>query len=137
MASSENSFDLGIKWQFPEARNCLFVFLSLFTVLILIYGNSFHVPFQFDDTPNIVENPNVQPESFTLQEFAKSFYGLDREHEKIKRPLSYLSLAVNYYFSGENVFAYHAVNFCIHLITSVFLFLLICNTLKLPLLKDR
>ncbi|MFW5975549.1 MAG: hypothetical protein ACOCP6_02190, partial [Desulfosalsimonas sp.] len=136
-AGSENSFDLGIKWRFPEARNFLFVFLSLFTVLILIYGNSFHVPFQFDDTPNIVENPNVQPESFTLQEFAKSFYGLDREHEKIKRPLSYLSLAVNYYLSGENVFAYHAVNFCIHLITSVFLFLLICNTLKLPLLKDR
>jgi hypothetical protein len=38
---------------------------------------------------------------------------------------------------GLNVFGFHLVNFFIHYLSSVFLFLFIFNTLKLPLLKDQ
>ncbi|MCF8026523.1 MAG: hypothetical protein K9K82_13685 [Desulfobacteraceae bacterium] len=137
MIDSKAGFDLGIRWQFPDAKRYAFVFFALCIALILIYGNSFNNAFQFDDTPNILENPNVQPESLSWDELQKSFYGINQGHGKIKRPLSYLTLAVNYYFSGENVFSYHVVNFAIHLITSVFFFLLVYNILQLPLLKQR
>ena len=29
-------------------------------VALLAYSNTFHVPFQFDDQPNIIRNPNIQ-----------------------------------------------------------------------------
>jgi hypothetical protein len=29
-------------------------------VALLAYSNTFHVPFHFDDRPNITQNPNVQ-----------------------------------------------------------------------------
>ncbi len=137
MISSKNAFDLGIKYQFPDAKTYAFVFFALFIALTLIYGNSFDNSFHFDDTPNIVKNPNIHPDPLSWKELKKSFYGLESNHEKIKRPFSYLTLAVNYYFSGKNVFSYHVVNFGIHFITAVFLFLLIYNILQLPLLKER
>lgn len=137
MISSEHSFDLGITWRLPGARRYAFVFLSLFFTLLLIYSNSFHSPFHFDDTPNILANSNVQPESLTWEELRDSFYGTHLDQERIKRPLSYLSLALNYYFNGEDVFWYHGINFAIHLITAVFLFLLVYHTLHLPLLRPR
>jgi len=137
MISSKNAFDLGIKWQFPDARRYTFVFLSLFFVLLLIYSNSFDSSFHFDDTPNILSNPNVQPDSLSWEELKKSFYGRHLDQEEIKRPFSYMTLAINYYFSGNNVFSYHVVNFVIHFISAAFLFLLLYNTLKLPLLKRR
>ena len=62
-------------------------------------------------------------------------YGFDQERPS--RPLSYLSFALNYYFDGMDVFGFHVVNFIIHYLAAVFLFLFIYNTLKLPLLRDK
>jgi tetratricopeptide (TPR) repeat protein len=62
-------------------------------------------------------------------------YGFSQERPS--RPLSYLSFALNYQFNGMDVFGYHVVNFIIHYLAAVFLFLFIYNTLKLPLLRDE
>ena len=62
-------------------------------------------------------------------------YGID--HDRILRPLSYLSFALNYKLGGMDVFGFHVVNFIIHYFSAVFLFLFIYNTLKLPRLKDQ
>ncbi len=51
--------------------------------------------------------------------------------------MAYLSFAINYYFGGLDVFGYHLVNFAVHYLSAVFLFLFIFNVLKLPLLADR
>ncbi|MDY6972528.1 MAG: hypothetical protein SV775_09390 [Thermodesulfobacteriota bacterium] len=51
------------------------------------------------------------------------------------RPLSFLTFALNYHMGGNDVFGYHVVNFIIHYCASLFLFLLIYNTLHLPILK--
>ena len=58
-------------------------------------------------------------------------------HVRWQRPVSYFTFAMNYYFDGLDVFGYHVVNFFIHYIASVFLFLFIYNTLKLPVLEGR
>jgi protein O-mannosyl-transferase len=135
MLTKENRFTLPVQWKFPETKKYAFTFIALFVALFLIYSNSFQGDWHFDDFVNIVKNPYIQIKSFTWEEISKCAYGLDQK--RIARPLSYLSFALNYYFDGTNVFGYHVVNFIIHFLAAVFLFLLIYNTLKLPLLRDR
>ena len=48
-----------------------------------------------------------------------------------------LSFALNYKLGGMDVFGFHVVNFIIHYLAAVFLFLFIYNTLKLPLLREK
>ena len=86
---------------------------------------------------NIVENP--------LCPYKYSFLAVYREESLRdyavppdgRGHVSYFTFAMNYYFDGLNVFWYHVVNFFIHYVTSVFLFLFIYNTLKLPILEGR
>jgi Tfp pilus assembly protein PilF len=135
MLKKENGFSLPINFKFPELPKYLFTFISLFIVLISIYSNSFYGDWHFDDYANIVDNPYIQIKSFSWSEIKHCIYGL--EQERPSRPLSYLSFALNYFFHGKDVFGYHVVNFAIHYLTSVFLFLFIFNTLKLPRLRSQ
>jgi len=112
-------------------RRCVFAAASLFIFLLLIYGNSFHGEWHFDDFDNIVVNQNVHLSSLDLQQIQKTFYF----RGNISRPFSYFSFALNYYWGGTEVFGYHLVNFAIHGLTAFFLFLLIQRTLLLPRLR--
>jgi tetratricopeptide (TPR) repeat protein len=103
-------------------------------LLLVAYANSFNCSWHFDDYINIVKNPGIQIKTISWEEIGKSVYGI-AGGVKWQRPVSYFTFAMNYYFDGLNVFWYHVVNFFIHYITSVFLFLFIYNTLKLPILK--
>jgi tetratricopeptide (TPR) repeat protein len=51
--------------------------------------------------------------------------------------LAYLSFALNYRFVQTDVFGYHLVNFIIHWLTAVCLFLFVRGTLRLPIFNDR
>ena len=119
----------------PEANKYAFTFISLFIILIAVYSNSFYGDWHFDDFANIVNNPYIQIKSFSwpeIKHFVHGFY-----QSGLSRPLSYLSFALNYKFGGMDVFGYHVVNFIIHYLAAVFLFLFIYNTLKLPLLREK
>ena len=96
------------------------------------YGNSFHGPFVFDDTPSIVENSTIRhlgswkvlaapPETFTA----------------VGRPVLNLSLAINYALDGLNVEGYHVVNLAIHILAALTLLGLVRRTLLLPALAGR
>ncbi len=98
-------------------------FLALSFLLFAIYSNSFDCGWHFDDFPNITQNSNVQPHSLSWAEIKKSFHGTDSN--AINRPLSFLTLALNYYFHQDNVLGYHVVNLLIHFLSTVFLFLCI------------
>ena len=134
--NKEKDFELNIKWPFQNFRNHVVAAGLLFSILAVIYANSFDCSWHFDDYINIVENPGVQIKTLSWQEIGKSLYGI-AGGARWQRPVSYFTLAVNYYFDGLNVFWYHVVNFFIHYITSVFLFLFIYNTLRLPILEGR
>lgn len=133
--TKEDDFDLHLKWRFPDARKYLFAFFSLGIALLIVYSNSFYGEWHFDDFDNIVWNSNIQITSFTWDALERCFHGMDYPYWI--RPLSYLSLALNYHYDGLNVFGYHLVNFAIHCLTAGFLFLFLFKTLQLPLLKDR
>lgn len=137
MVTKKDPFDLGLKWHFPDAGRYIFTFITLFVFLIIIYGNSFHSEWHFDDFPNIVRNSNVHTKILSWGNIKNTFYGIHQAQERVNRPFSYLTFGLNYYFGGTEVFGYHVVNFAIHYIASVFLFLLVYNTLKLPMLKGQ
>jgi hypothetical protein len=123
-------------WKRGDIRRYAFPFVSLFVLLLAVYANSFNCSWHFDDYINIVENPGIQIKTLSWQEIGRSLYGIAGS-ARWQRPVSYFTFAMNYYFDGLNVFWYHVVNFFIHYITSVFLFLFIYNTLKLPILEGR
>lgn len=135
MLTKENGFELPFHWKFPDAKNYAFAFISIFIILSIIYSNSFHGAFQFDDIGNIVENKKIFLKTLDWSDISKSFYGV--ESNTINRPLAYFSFALNYYIDGLNVIGYHIVNFVIHYLTSIFVFLFIYRTLNLPKLRER
>ncbi|HVP80501.1 MAG TPA: hypothetical protein VMV04_21665 [Thermodesulfobacteriota bacterium] len=103
-------------------------------VALLAYSNTFHVPFHFDDRPGIVNNPNVQIKVFAWDPIERLFKNTYKESIRV---LSFLTLALNYYFGGFNVFGYHLVNLLIHVASGVFLYWFLLLTFNLSSLKEK
>lgn len=95
--------------------------------LVLIYSNTLHVPFVWDDLSGILSREDFQLTRLTPDTVAAVFL----KDGKLYRPLSCLSLAFNYYLGRHNVVGYHLVNLGIHLITAAFLYKTICILLLL------
>ena len=92
------------------------------------YHDTFKVPFLFDDTPAIVDNPtirNLGDVGSVL--WPRAGYGITVSG----RPLLNLSLAICYAVSGTNVWSYHAFNLLIHILAGLTLFGIVRRTLRL------
>ncbi|KMP10374.1 hypothetical protein UR09_06425 [Candidatus Nitromaritima sp. SCGC AAA799-A02] len=86
-----------------------FVPCLLLTVLVvLVYGNTLHHSFHFDDFPSILEKPWIR--------------GLDKIPDFIfsftQRPLVILSFNINYAISEFEVWSYHVFNITFHFIAA-------------------
>jgi protein O-mannosyl-transferase len=115
-------------------RSHLLPLLLLFILLFFIYFNSFSGTWVFDDHHNITDNRYVHLESLDWESIEGTFYG---SNGKISRPLAYLSFGINHFFHGLDEFGYHLVNFIIHCLTTLFLYLFIFRVLHLPVMKGR
>ncbi|MBN2283459.1 MAG: hypothetical protein JXO48_06175 [Deltaproteobacteria bacterium] len=109
--------------------------LFLLVLLLAAYSNSFQGDWHFDDYYSIVDNVNVHLKKLSWPDIKKTFYRV--EGHLSKRPIPFFTFALNYYFGRYSTFGYHLVNFAIHYVSSLFLFLFLMDTLRLPLLKDR
>ena len=103
-------------------------------VALAAYSNTFQVPFQFDDRPNITQNPGLQIHILTWDRLERLVQNTYKESLRI---FSSFTLALNYYFGGFNVFGYHLVNFLIHVGTGIILYWFLILTFNLPSLKER
>jgi protein O-mannosyl-transferase len=112
------------------------MFASVIAVLSAVYANSFDVPWLYDDFPNIVHNDAVQPADCQWHHLISSLRSM-HGHQVVSRPLAYFSIALNYCFGGLNPRGYHIVNFVIHVLTALCLFLFIRALLRLPSLQRR
>ncbi len=120
-----------------HCRMVAFALISLSILIFLIYSNSFHCSWHFDDVPNITENPLLHMTKISWPSIKSAIFS-DRNNPAMPyRPVACLSFALNYYFGGLHVAGYHLVNILIHLISSVFLFLFIYRTLTLPTLRKK
>jgi hypothetical protein len=121
------------KWQSYPFHHLIAVGLIV-GLALLVYSNTFSVPFHFDDQINVINNPNIQIKQFSwdgLERLVKNTY-----KESI-RVFSLFTLALNYYFGGFNVFGYHVVNLIIHIASGVFLYGFLLLTFNLPSLKEK
>lgn len=94
---------------------------------IIVYSNTFHFPFQFDDLPYIVENLFIQNLQ-DLQDLWK-YYPC--------RFVTFLSFALNYHFHQLDVFGYHLFNLGVHLGTAILVWWFVLLTFSTPAMKDN
>ena len=109
-----------------------FAFIFLFAIIFTCYSNTYEASWHLDDYMNIVENPGLHLNEFSLDSVKKTFFasvdgGLYQE-KKLYRPVPCFTFAVNWYFGKDNVAGYHLVNNIIHFLTSYLLFLTVYNS---------
>jgi tetratricopeptide (TPR) repeat protein len=92
---------------------------------LALYANSFSVPFLFDDSFEITNNPAVRSLA-PLHEYLLRLRGIPA-----------LTFALNYRWSGFDVWPFHLVNVAVHLANAVLVYLLVRHTLTLPRLRPR
>lgn len=115
-----------------ESKMNWIAFLLFIVVGFSIYGNSFDVPFIFDDSDNI-QNPSLRINELSPDSLLKAAV----DSNLLKRPVANVSFAINYYFGVYNVRGYHLVNILIHIAASFFLFLLLKITFELPVNREK
>lgn len=105
------------------------LFAAVFCLaVVIVYTNTFHAPFVYDDINYITKNdPNVHMTEFSWDQLKTAAL----KGKPKNRPLANISFALNYYFGEENPFGYHVLNLIIHLATGILLFFLIRTTILL------
>ncbi|MCG8671307.1 MAG: hypothetical protein MI867_18015 [Pseudomonadales bacterium] len=94
--------------------------LFLLAVLVGVYWAGLGGGFIYDDFANIVLNPTLRIEQFSLA----SLYEVARQGEAgpLGRPVAVVSFALNYLVDGMNPFGFKLVNLFIHLVTTLLVF---------------
>jgi len=107
-----------------------FFHIFLLTILIVVcYSGTLNSSWQFDDLPNIVHNKNIQISSLSWAEVKQSFRSPNSG--KVYRPVSSFTFALNYLISGKNPISYHIFNIIVHIICSIFVYLIFIQILEL------
>ncbi|MFO8129011.1 MAG: tetratricopeptide repeat protein [Bacteroidales bacterium] len=88
----------------------------IFVAGLIVYSNTFRVPFQYEDTHRIVKNQTLR----SMKAFADLSYWTDLNNA----PFSMLTLALNYQAGPSDTTGYHIVNFLIHILGAFLVYLL-------------
>jgi len=96
----------------------------------LIYANTLHAPFYFDDEPNITKNPHIRMTRLDPEQILRI-----TNSPNPLRPLAHLTFALNYYIHRYQVTGYHLVNIIIHIVNAFLVFLVVRQTLLLRAIK--
>ncbi len=117
------------------------VFALLFIFVLLIYSNTFHASWHFDDKPDIVNNYHLHLKDLRPKSLLQTFFAHPRNpwktSDKMYRPVACLTFALNWYFGKDKVVGYHIVNIIIHTLTAFILYITILNLFKSPNLKEK
>ena len=97
---------------------------------ILVYSNSLHVPFVFDDSFSIVDNPEIRNLPGLISD------ALSGHAYHPNRYVGFLTFALNYHFGGFEVTGYHLVNLLIHLANALLVYALLILTFRAPFLRN-
>lgn len=113
-------------------RTKIHVFLIIVAAL-LVYSNSFDVPFQWDGDKYIKQNPIVKD----LYYFAhpSEAQGFEAYYFLKTRYLGYLTFALNYKIGGLDVTGYHVFNVLVHILNALLIYYLVILTFKTPFLR--
>ena len=104
-------------------KNIIFSLISITILCTIIYSNTFDASWHFDDNTAIVENYSIRDLKGTILAGGSRWIG-------------FITFALNYHFGKLDVFGYHLVNICIHLISAILVYFLVLLSFKTPYLKD-
>src|SRR5260370_12466015 len=93
-----------------RSRRTWIIPVGLFISTLAAYWNSFWVPFVFDDLQTIQRNASVR-----FGELGLGFY---------PRALLFKTFTLNSIWSGQEVWSYHIVNFVLHFLNGLLVFLI-------------
>ena len=113
-------------------RQHLSVLLLIALAGPLCYSNILNAPFQFDDRFSILENEFIHLDELTWQGLADAAF-----RKSGHRPVTNLTLALNYYLGGLEVWGYHLFNVAVHVAAGMLLYGWIYRTLRLPFFQAR
>ncbi len=111
---------------FQKNTQIIFSVFVIASAGLLIYSNTFGVPFLFDDMTQIVLNPKIQSLQWPWQFLFNN-----------RRPVLYASLAFNFHQCGHNVLGFHIFNISVHILTAISLFVLIYKTCRLEKIGEN
>ncbi len=107
---------------FIDTRNTRYFHLLACIIIagagLIVYSNTIHSSFQFDDTTNIVKNELIRD----LGNIPAFFH--ENGVTFPSRGLVTTTFALNYYFSGLSVEGYHWTNVSIHLLNAMLVYFL-------------
>ena len=110
------------------------VHLVLIVVVgVLLYSNTLHSPFQWDERAFIERNPIIKDLGYFLEPSRAE--GLELYTAIRNRYIGFLTFALNYKINGLDVTGYHIVNISIHIINSLLVYLLVILTFMTPFFK--
>ncbi len=121
-----------VKYRYKTLSSALPI-IAIAAIGLLAYSNTLNCPFLFDDQVHITDNPHIRLTELTLHGLADAAL----KSPLPERPVANISFALNYFFHRYNIVGYHLTNIAIHILSAIFLFLLLKNTLALPPLRDR
>jgi protein O-mannosyl-transferase len=112
--------------------------LLIVLVGIAAYANTLTAPFQFDDDAYIVNNPIIRSFHYflapwdvaDLTEQTPTAVPPALRYAFMTRFVGYLTFAINYHLNGLNVTGYHVVNLSIHVLSALFLYLIVLSILR-------
>ncbi len=94
----------------------------------IVYFPGLKGPFIFDDAPNLMENQKVHIKELSFDTIRDAVFSI--QSGPLYRPVSMLSVALNYYWGGDEVWGYKAVNIMIHCLSTLAVFYLAFNLLR-------
>jgi len=124
-------------WCFParlKSLNRPFLhYVLICTIGLIVYSNTFNVPFQWDEVGYIQGNTIVK----NLHYFSEpsSAKGLPYYDAFKRRYIAYLSFALDYKIHGFRVIGYHIVNISIHLLNASLVYIFVNLIFKTPFLN--
>ncbi len=132
-------FTLKPEKELSRPRKNLFMFVALSVIIFITYSNTFDVSWQFDDDVTFLENKKLLLTEINTENIINTLFSQVKANgeKRLYRPVSCLTLALNYYFGGKDVFGYHIVNTIVHILSAFFLYLFILKILNLPLIRDK
>jgi tetratricopeptide (TPR) repeat protein len=105
----------------------LFSIIAISCLGILVYSNTFHCSFHFDDFFFVVTNHHIKD----LHQLADIWDWWPC------RFITFLSFAINYHFNHLDVFGYHLFNLAVHLCSALLVCWLVELTFLTPVMKEE
>ena len=117
---------------FSKHKEVVFYIFSIAAIVawgLIVYSNTYHSEFQYDDNSSIINNLSIRD----LSNYTNIAPWLSLANG---RHLAYLTLALNFHWGALNTYGYHIFNIITHILCGISVFWLILLTFKTQVMRN-